>query len=220
MKYFNLLNQKNIQRDIESREKNKKKNLKLANQFGFEYFDGHRDQGYGGYKYDGRWKQISKTAKSRYNLNKNSRILDVGCAKGFFIKDLIDLLDNKKIFGIDISEYAIKNCHADVIGHVHLGDARKLPFPDNSFDVVFAINIIHNFSKKDCIVAIRELQRVCRDKSKIFIQVDAYQNKNDLELFKKWVLTAKTCLKPNEWKQLFKKINYEGDYFWTILKLK
>ena len=61
---------------------------------------------------------------------------------------------------------------------------------------------------------------MCRDKSKIFIQVDAYQNKNDLELFKKWVLTAKTCLKPNEWKQLFKKINYEGDYFWTILKLK
>ena len=196
MKYFNLLNQKNIQRDIESRAKNKGKNIKLANQFGFEYFDGSRDQGYGGYKYDGRWKQISKTAKNRYNLNKNSRILDVGCAKGFFVKDLMDLLDSKKIFGIDISEYAIRNCHIDVVGNLHLGDA-----------------------KKDCILAIKELQRVCKNKTKIFIQVDAYQNNNDLELFKKWVLTAKTCLKPDEWKKLFKKINYKGDYFWTILKL-
>ncbi len=109
MSYFNLLKQKNILRDIESRAKNKKKNIVVANKFGFEYFDGSRDQGYGGYKYDGRWKKISKIARDRYKLNKNSKVLDVGCAKGFFVKDLGDLLKSKNVFGIDISEYALKN---------------------------------------------------------------------------------------------------------------
>ena len=218
MKYFNLLEQKNINRDIDARAKNKKINIKLARKFGFEYFDGTRDQGYGGYKYDGRWKKISKRAKERYNLNQNSRILDVGCAKGYFVKDLCDVLNNKTIFGVDISEYAIKNCHNDVVGFLHQGDARKLPFPDNSFDAIFSINTIHNFDKIGCIDAIKEMQRVCRNKTKIFIQVDAYESEEDLALFKMWVLTAKTCLKPNEWKKIFDDLNYKGDYFWTILK--
>ncbi len=218
MSYFNLLQQKNIRRDIESRAKNKKKNITVANQFGFEYFDGSRDQGYGGYKYDGRWKKISKIARDRYKLNKNSKVLDVGCAKGFFVKDLRDLLKSKNIFGIDISEYALNNCHKDVAGYIHKGDARKLPFPDNSFDVIFSINTVHNFNKRDCSIAIKEMQRVCKNKTKLFIQVDAYENKKDLDLFKKWVLTAKTCLRPEEWIKLFKSLEYKGDYFWTILK--
>ena len=57
--------------------------------FGVTYFDGTRDQGYGGYKYDGRWKPICEAVVSRYGLNSRSRVLDLGCAKGFFLSDLI-----------------------------------------------------------------------------------------------------------------------------------
>lgn len=218
MSFFNLLEAQNIKRDIKSREKNKKKNVEIAKQFGFEYFDGTRDQGYGGYKYDGRWKKISKKAINRYKIKKNFRILDIGCAKGFFVHDLCCSKKNIDVFGIDISDYALKNCHPDVVGKLHLGDARNLPFPDNSFDLIFSINVIHNFNKLECKKAIKEMIRVSRNKSKMFIQVDAYENKKDLELFKKWVLTAKTCLKPKQWKALFAEVGYTGDYYWTILK--
>ena len=220
MPLYNLLNSKNISRDISSREKNKNKNVKLASKFGFEYFDGHRDQGYGGYKYDGRWVAVSKRAFKKYNILDGFRILDIGCAKGYFVKDLKDLNSNIKVFGIDISNYALQNCHPDVVGDLKQGDARKLPFPDNSFDLIFSINVIHNFSKNECVKAIKEMNRVSRRKENIFIQVDAYNDKKDLELFKKWVLTAKTCLKPNEWEKLFIDANFMGDFFWTVLKEK
>ncbi len=220
MVLYNLLNSKNISRDISSREKNKKKNIKLANKFGYEYFDGHRDQGYGGYKYDGRWIKVSKRALKRYKIYDGFKILDIGCAKGFFVKDLKDLNNNIEVFGVDISDYALKNCHPDVIENIKFGDARALPFKNNSFDLIFSINVIHNFSKIDCFKAIKEMNRVSKKKENIFIQVDAYKNKKDLDIFKKWVLTAKTCLRPNEWEKLFSEANYKGDFFWTILKEK
>ena len=143
MGFFNLLEAKNIKRDITSRDKNKKKNIKVAKQFGFEYFDGTRDQGYGGYKYDERWKKISKKAINRYKIREDFRILDIGCAKGFFVHDLFCSKKNIEVFGIDISDYALKNCHPDVVGKLHLGDARELPFPDNSFDLIFS-QLHHN----------------------------------------------------------------------------
>ena len=80
--------------------------------------------------------------------------------------------------------------------------------------------MIHNFTKSDCVKAIKEMNRISRKKENIFIQVDAYNDKKDLELFKKWVLTAKTCLKPNEWEKLFFDANFKGDFFWTVLKEK
>ena len=56
----------------------------LAKQFGKEFFDGDRKCGYGGYKYDGRWKSVVKRMKDRYNLSDNAAILDIGCAKGIY----------------------------------------------------------------------------------------------------------------------------------------
>ena len=51
--------------------------------FGQEYFDGAREQGYGGYYYDGRWVSVAKRLIERYNVSAKSNFLDVGCAKGF-----------------------------------------------------------------------------------------------------------------------------------------
>jgi hypothetical protein len=51
-----------------------------------EFWDGKREQGYGGYKYDGRWKPIAKNFINHYKLNKKSKILEIGCAKGFFFE--------------------------------------------------------------------------------------------------------------------------------------
>jgi len=215
MKEINLLNSiKKIKRSITNRKKDKNTRvINISRKYGFDYFDGERKYGYGGYQYDGRWISVAKRIKRIYKLKKNSKVLDVGCAKGFLVKDLIDLgLD---VYGLDISEYAIKNSHKDVVGRIHLGSADKLPFADNTFDFVISLNTLHNLSKKDCEIALKEIQRVTKKKS--FVQVDSYRNLNEKNLFLDWVLTAKYHDYPHNWKKLFKKSNYKGDYFWTIV---
>ena len=79
-----------------------------------EYYDGDRINGYGGYNYDGRWKKFLPRIIKRYKLKKNSKVLDLGCKKGFFMKDLKDLVPGIKVYGIEDHKYAIKKAHPDV----------------------------------------------------------------------------------------------------------
>ena len=74
-----------------------------------EFFDGDRSNGYGGYKYDGRWISVAKDIIKHFHLSKGQKVLDIGCAKGFLVKDLVDL--GIDAVGIDISKYAIKNLY-------------------------------------------------------------------------------------------------------------
>lgn len=217
-KELNLLNCfPNIKRDIKARLFNKEKNRELAMKFSQEYFDGSREQGYGGYVYDGRWIEISKKIKNLFNLKDGNNFLDVGCAKGFLMYDMKTLYPNINVFGVDVSKYAKDQADPLIKDQIILNNCKKLNFDDNFFDCVISINTVHNLEKKDCLEAIREIQRVSNGKA--FIQVDAYRNDEELELFKDWMLTAKTYLKPEEWIDLFKIAGYTGFYYWTILEI-
>lgn len=191
-------------------------NVALSREYGRAYFDGTRDTGYGGYRYDGRWVPIAEDMVRHFDLKAGQRVLDVGAAKGFLVKDLIKVCPGLEAFGLDISEYAVMNCEPEVIGRLHLGDCRKLPFPDGSFDAVIAINVVHNVDRDECIQAIREVQRVSRGRS--YIQVDSYRTPAERELFLSWVLTACTHYYPEGWKELFAEAGYTGDYYWTIVE--
>jgi cyclopropane fatty-acyl-phospholipid synthase-like methyltransferase len=220
MTEFNLLGiQQEIKRDVGARMLNKESNRAKALKFDWEYFDGPRTQGYGGYSYDGRWKPIAKRLIERYSLTPSSRIIDVGAAKGFLMKDLQDSLPGLTVWGLDISNYAITHCHPDVEGRIVLGSCETLPWPDGYFDAAVAINTIHNLEHNLCVQALKELQRVS-SKGKTFVQVDAYRNKAERELFEAWMLTAKTYCTPDEWLRLFEEADYKGDYYWTILELQ
>ena len=63
-------------------------NKLLAWKLDKEYYDGHRDNGYGGFLYDGRWLKLLPRIIKKYKLNNNSKILDLGCKKGFIMNDL------------------------------------------------------------------------------------------------------------------------------------
>ena len=191
-------------------------NIALSRQYGRDYFDGSRDVGYGGYRYDGRWLPIAEDMIQHFNLKPGSRVLDVGAAKGFLVKDFMKACPGLEAFGLDISEYAVTHCEPEVVGRLHIGDCRKLPFPDNSFDAVISINTIHNVERADCIQALREIQRLCGGRS--YVQVDSYRTEAEKELFLSWVLTAKTHFYPDGWKQLFQEAGYTGDYYWTIVE--
>ena len=201
------LNQRSFQKSSKVRS--------IARKFGKDFFDGDRKYGYGGHFYNKRfWGKVVQTFQKYWRLNKNFKILDVGCAKGFMLYDLKKLVPGIKITGIDISHYAIKNSHPKVRKFLKKADATHLPFKDKSFDVVISINTIHNLSRKNCAKALKEITRVSKKHS--FITVDAYKNKSQKQRMFDWNLTAKTIMSVKEWKIFFKKNNYVGDYYWFI----
>ncbi len=202
-------------RNIKARTVNKEENRTIAMQFGMEYFDGPREQGYGGFKYDGRWIPIAEDIVHHYKLKSGSKVLDIGCAKGFLVKDLLKVCPGLEVYGIDISKYAVLNCEKEVIGRLHIGDAASLPFPDNSFDLALSINTIHNLDRQGCIKALNEMSRIAPKGG--YVQVDAYRNSDEEAIFLDWVLTAKTHGTPNFWKEILDEAEYSGDYYWTFL---
>lgn len=202
-------------RDIYKRQVAKNPEIiALACQYGFEYFDGTREQGYGGYYYDGRWLPVAEDIIAHYKLRAGHRVLDIGCAKGFLVKDLMKVCPGLEAFGLDISDYALKQCEPEVVGRLHLGCARSLPFPDKSFDYVISINTLHNLEGNDLKNALGEVMRV--SKGPAYIQVDAYHTEEEREVFLNWVLTAKTHDYPQGWLKIFEESDYRGDYGWTI----
>lgn len=200
-------------RDVKARAAAKtSENVALAKKFDKEYFDGDRSTGYGGYKYDGRWQQVAKDIIEFFKLPKYSRILDVGCAKGFLVKDLI--AEKQDAYGIDISRYALQNCLAEVEHRLYLGSADDIRFSDKHFDLVISINTIHNLSPERTIKALKEIERVSRN---AYIVVDSYNVPGEKQLFESWQLTAETHGYPDEWKALFKQAGYTGWFSWNIM---
>jgi ubiquinone/menaquinone biosynthesis C-methylase UbiE len=187
--------------------------IRISRQYGQEYFDGSREYGYGGYSYDGRWVPVATDIIDHFGLETGERVLDVGCAKGFLVKDLVD--SGIDAFGIDVSEYALLNCVPDVVGRLHLGNATKLVFPDCSFGVVLAINSLHNLPREDCLTALKEIERLAPGRG--FVQVDSYRTLQEKRVFEDWVLTAMFHGFPEEWLELFDEAGYTGDWNWTFI---
>ena len=189
-----------------------------AKKFGEMYFDGPRDYGYGGYRYDGRWVPVAQDIVTYFDLRPGMRVLDVGAAKGFLVRDLMQVCPGLEAFGLDISSYGIRNCHEDVVGRMHVGDARSLPFPDDSFDCVLSINTLHNLERAEILTALGEINRVVRHSTQCYVVVDAYRNAAQRALFEEWVLTALHYDTPAGWLALLEEAGYAGDWFWTILE--
>ena len=211
-----LKNYPKAKRDLGKRlEEKSEKDRLVARKFGKEFFDGSRSQGYGGFNYMPKfWQPVIPTFIEHWKLDQNKSILDVGCAKGFMLHDFKEAINGIKVKGIDISDYAIKNCIETVKDDVQVSDAKNLQFEDNAFDIVISINTVHNLDLDECIQAIKEIERVAKQDS--FITVDAYRNKEEKERMNAWNLTAKTIMSVDEWKELFEEINYTGDYYWFI----
>lgn len=188
----------------------------ISRKFDRNYFDGDRKHGYGGFNYHPRfWTDTVRLFAEHYSLSQEAQILDVGCAKGFMLKDFKKLLPNSYVAGIDISSYAIEHADVDVKDFLCVGNATQLPFKDKQFDLVISINTLHNLDREGCIEALSEIERVSKGNS--FVMVDGWQNESERVALESWVLTAKTMMSKTDWIRLFKEAGYSGDYwFWTV----
>ncbi len=211
-----LINYPKTKRNVKERGAIKtEEDRAIAGKFGKEFFDRDRKYGYGGYNYYPRfWHPVIPTFQEHFGLTPSNSVLDVGCGKGFMLYDLRKLISGITVKGVDLSEYAIENTIENIKPYVQVANAKKLPFVDNSFDVVLSINTVHNLERQECAQALKEIERVSKGKS--FITVDAYRNDEEKDLMFAWNLTAKTIMHVDEWKVFFREIGYTGDYYWFV----
>jgi ubiquinone/menaquinone biosynthesis C-methylase UbiE len=187
----------------------------IASQFGESYFDGDRQTGYGGYHYHPRfWRKTAELLIEHYGLSQDSSVLDIGCAKGFLLYELKDLLPDISIKGVDISNYAIDHAKEEVKPFLSVGNAKSLPFDTNSFDLVIAINVLHSLDQDECIAGFQEITRVRKQFS--FVVNDAWHTNEEKNRLMQWNLTGKTFMHVDDWEKFFAEIGYDGDYWWFI----
>jgi protein-L-isoaspartate(D-aspartate) O-methyltransferase len=183
---------------------------KKALQWGYDYWDGDRKVGYGGYKYDGRWRAVADAMAKHYGLKAGDRVLDVGCGKGFLLYDLTQAVPGLEVAGIDISAYGIEHAKPEVKDRLQVASALKLPFADKSFDFVFSITTLHNLFNYELEAALEEIERVGRrDK---YVCVEAYRNEEEKVNLMYWQLTCRMFCTPDEWRWWFTTCGYNGDY--------
>jgi len=184
--------------------------IKKAKKFDFDYWDGDRKFGYGGYNYDGRWKTVAQAMVDHYKLKEGDRVLDVGCGKAFLLFELMNIVPNLQINGIDISQYAIANAKNEIRQYLEVGNAVSLPYQSNSFDLVISINTLHNLYCYDLEKALMEIERV--GKNNKYTVVESYRNETEKVNLMCWVLTGECFFSPDEWLWWFQKTGYSGDY--------
>nr|WP_034331015.1 class I SAM-dependent methyltransferase [Herbaspirillum sp. B39] len=216
MAYIDFLSSvhKSTQRDYLARvndtEFPKPKAAELAKQWGFDYWDGDRRICYGGYRYmPGRWAPVAQAMIDHYGLKAGDKVLDVGCGKGFLLYEMSLLVPGLEIHGIDISPYALEHAKEEIRDRLLLGNATSLPFPDQYFDFVFSITTLHNLHNYDLDKALREMERVGKQK---YVCVESYRNETEKANLLYWQVTCEAFCTPEEWDWWFRQTGYTGDH--------
>lgn len=184
--------------------------MEVAMQYGYDYWDGDRKYGYGGYRYDGRWKSVAEALIERNNLKDGCSILDVGCGKGFLLYEFSLLLPNARIVGLDVSEHGLSDAKPEIKDCLHLAGAQdKMPYQDNEFDLVVSLGALHNLKIFDLKKALEEIERVGKNK---YVMVESYRNSEELFNLQCWALTCQSFFSTDEWEWLYDHFGYTGDY--------
>lgn len=182
----------------------------VARQWGYDYWDGERQFGYGGYSYDGRWRVVAEEMAAHYGLKAGDRILDIGCGKAFLLYEFTQVVPGIEVAGIDISTYGIENAKEEVRPFLQVADCGDLPFEDGAFDFVYSLNVFHNLRNFELNAALGEMQRVRRGDA--YICIESYRNEREKANLLYWQLTCMSFMDTDEWLWEYKRTGYDGDY--------
>ncbi len=209
--FVTSLHQSSKRNYVERMVNNKVDCMMKAKKYNFDYWDGDRKYGYGGYKYlPGRWKPVAEKLIEEYSLGPGSKVLDVGCGKGYLLYEMLLLQPDLDISGFDISEYAIENSHPEIRERLFQGKAEeKFNFKDKHFDLVISLGCIHNLNLNDVFTCVKEVQRVGKEG---YIMLESYRNEQELFNLQCWALTCETFLSNTEWEWLYHHLGYTGHY--------
>ena len=185
--------------------------MKISKQYDEDYWDGDRRYGYGGYKYiPGRWKPVAEQLIKAYSLTSNSKVLDMGCGKGYLIHEIKLLIPDIDIIGIDSSSYALVHAKDEIKPLLFKHKIEeKLIYKDNEFDLVISLGTFHNLRLPDLRTALIEMERVGKCG---YLMLESYRNEKELFNLQCWALTAESFFDKDEWIWLYNNFGYTGDY--------
>ena len=205
-KYQSQTKRDYVQRVVEH---DKGESAETARQWGYDYWDGERHYGYGGYHYDGRWLPVAEEIAAHYDLKAGDKILDIGCGKGFLLHEFTQAVPGVEVAGLDISTYGIEHAKEEVKPFLTEGNCTSLPYPDNHFDFVYSINTFHNLEINELKAAVTEMERV--SKGKAWVNVESYRNEAEKANLLYWQLTCRSFHSVEGWKWLYNEWGYTGD---------
>jgi len=113
-------------------------------------------------KNDGRYICI----KEAVNSEKSLKVLDVGCGKGRYLKNLTEDVPQNKYYGIDLSENVMEGIGGYGITK-EFGSLTDIPYSDNSFDIVYTCEALEH--AVDIKSAIKEMARVTKPGGTIIV---------------------------------------------------
>lgn len=183
----------------------------VASRFDKDYWDGPRQYGYGGYRYDGRWLPVAQEMADHYGLKAGDSVLDVGCGKGYLLFELQRAVPGIEVRGLDVSRYAIENSKEEVREFLDVGNAASLPYDDNAFDFVVSLGTLHNLAISDLFTAVKEIERVGKRSNK-YIMVESFRNEREKVNLLYWQLTCKSFYSVADWEWIYGQCGYTGDY--------
>ena len=203
---------KMTQRDYIGRMVDEKIHCMLkAKEYEFDYWDGDRRYGYGGYRYmEGRWTPVAQALIDTYGLTNESRILDVGCGKAYLLYEIHKLLPEISLTGFDISRHGLADAKPEIKDSLYRYRAQdRYPYGDDHFDLVISLGCLHNLRLFELETAVKEIERVGKNK---YIMLESYRNEAEQFNLQCWALTAEAFFDTAEWIWLYRHFGYTGDY--------
>ena len=182
-----------------------------AKEYEFDYWDGDRRYGYGGYSYvPGRWKPVAEALTQTYGLKPGDKVLDVGCGKAFLLYEMQLLIPELQLVGFEISQHGLSRKHPEFKGTLFRHRAQdEYPFGDKEFDLVISLATLHNLRIFELKTALGEIERVGKQK---YIMLESYRNEKEMFNLECWALTAESFFDTEEWIWLYEHFGYTGDY--------
>lgn len=143
-------------------------------------------------------------------LKDHEKILEIGFGNGFFFDSLFSRANDLTIYGIDFSEEMVKEAEENnreniSSGKLKLfgGNSDHLPFPANSFDKVFCINVIYFWEQPD--IHLGEVNRVLKRGGKFYSVLRTKQSSIGLPFTKHGFVLYEL----EEWKVVLEKNGFE-----------
>jgi ubiquinone/menaquinone biosynthesis C-methylase UbiE len=173
-------------------------------------------------------KNFNKKIKTIISNIEFNSFLDIGSGEGLVLTNLMEELKNKNCYGIDINESNLKMAKKNVpFCNFKYGNIYKIPFPDNSFDIVSCMETLEHLEYPS--KAIEEIKRVSSKTILVSVPREPLWSLLNIIRGKYWKYLGNTPAHLNQWstssiikllEKYFKIVKIYKPIPWTIIVLK